>query len=179
MPPFLMGPVTSTSGPLAGLLVALGGLGVLVPGGLLFYYGDADVNEYQWKGPASAVVIVIVCVAAVVALQHPGLGRMRAVGYVVLVRVASFVAFLASARYYEERCDDPGFAGDCGLPVIAAMLYCVIAAVCVVALIIGAELLKRRTKSRGMTRVRVRGADAVCNVALVRSARCLPQIRAR
>jgi hypothetical protein len=141
-----MNSAPSASGPLAGLTVALSGLGVLVFGGLLSYYGDADVAEYRWKGPVAAILIVIVCVAIVVALQHPALGgRMRAIGYVGVVALGSYVAFSASATYYDERCDDPGYVGDCGIPVLGAMLWGAGAAACLVALVVVIEFRRKGT----------------------------------
>lgn len=132
------------------LVVALVGLGVLMFGGLLVYYGDNNADEYLWKGPVAAVVILTVCVAALVALQHPALPEwMRLVGYVVLVLLGSGLAFFASVTYLEERCDDPGYTGQCGLPILGAMLWGIGAAVCVAGMAGTAEYLRQRRRRHG------------------------------
>ncbi len=114
-------------------------------GGLLLYYGDSNADEYLWKGPVSAVVILTVCVAALVALQHPGLPEwVRLTGYVFLVPLGSVLAFFASATYLEERCDDPGYMGECGLPMLGAMLWGIGAAVCVAGMAGATEYLRQR-----------------------------------
>lgn len=130
------------------LAVAGAGLCVLLFGGLLSYYGDTHVEEYRWKGPVGAILIATVCVAAVVALQCLArTGRGRSVGYVALVLLASALAFQAAATYYGERCDDPGFTDACGLPLLAAMLWSGAAATGVIALAVGAELVRRYART--------------------------------
>jgi len=146
---------TSTSRAWWALGVALGGLGALVFGRLLQYYGDVDAQEYRWKGPVSAVVIATVCVAAVSALQFSTIpGWLRGMGYFAVVALGSVLSITASASYYEVRCDDPGYRGSCGIPELAMMGWGAVAAVCVIAMVVVAEIARFRGSRRLTTEQR-------------------------
>jgi hypothetical protein len=57
-----------------------------------------------------------------------------------LVPIGAGLSVAASATYDGERCDDPGYVGDCAIPVAAAMLWGMAAAVCVIAMVVVAEI---------------------------------------
>lgn len=128
-----------------GLVVALGGLGVLVFGELLEYYGDVDAQEYRWKGPVGAVIIVTVCIAAVAALRFSAFSVwVRALGYVAVVALGAVLSLQASASYYDARCDDPGHRGSCGIPEMAMMGWATVAVMGAIAMVVVAEIARRR-----------------------------------
>lgn len=122
---------------------------MLAFGGLVEYYGDVDAQEYQWKGPGSAVAIFTVCLAAVAAVQFSPLpGWMRGSGYVAVVALGSFMSLNASLSYHDAQCQDPDFEGSCGIPVLAAVGWGTVAVVCVTAMVVVAEAARHHRGRR-------------------------------
>jgi hypothetical protein len=129
--------------------MAVAGLGVLNFGGLLFYYGGSDAQEYRWRGPVAAVVILAVCITALVALQHPALrGWMRAIGYIALIPIGAGLSGAAAATYLDERCQDPEYLEGCGIVGFHALWWAIVAGACVVALIVAAESIRHLSRRR-------------------------------
>ena len=76
---------------------------------------------------------------------------MRGLGYVAVVPLGAVLSIHASASYYDVRCDDPGYRGSCGIPVLAMMGWGAVAAVSVTVMIVVAEIARRRRSRKRPT----------------------------